>query len=281
MKVLTLLGILVLVGNNTLFAQNLVATLVTCKTTTPGAKRSDYLALANDCTNQQAACDQYKTDPFYGPAKAISCEPFYNLTKLQGTLKKEFAKGRRFPGYPPSSLILCKTKAGGETYGMVGSSCEAGEQKQNCDKYAKDIATPSSCVMYPSVDWLESDANKYLPTYGIECQITGSAVPFRIAVPDCSTTLKNNLCDPTSGKVLNCKKWNDPQALKQWAEAIPMTGFVTCRLNDMPLKSVHHIPARDCTPAAQKDACGTWGTPTGCLVKDIEKLRQEQALQKG
>lgn len=54
-------------------------------------------------------------------------------------------------------------------------------------------------------------------------------------------------------------------------EAIHMTGSVSCKLKNVPIfKIVHHIPARDCSPEAQKDACGTWGTPTECKIQEQE-----------
>jgi hypothetical protein len=194
---------------------------------------------------------------------------------------KEFKVNRRFPG-SPGSVVLCRTKANGEIFAMAGETCDKEEQKKLCDTYGKAIAEPaSSCSIYTSQDWIESEIAKNPLSYGIECQITGSGVPYRVIVPDCSINLKEALCDPTAGKILSCKKWNDPKALKQWAEAIPMSGFVTCRLNDIPTKSVNHIPARDCSPAAQKDACSSWGTPTNCTIKDIEKIRQEQANKQG
>lgn len=256
-----------------------IAVVVTCQTQ-PGAKRPDFLALAGNCDQKQAACDDYKNDPYYGPATAVACEPHTNLKKLQAVLTKEFKKGRRFPG-SPGSITLCKTKHEGNIFAMAGESCDPAEQKKNCDKYGKDIAEPTSCAMYTSQDWLEAEANKNPVRYGIECQITGSAVPYRVAVPDCSPTLKKFLCDPESGKILACNKWDNPLALKQWAEAIPMTGFVSCRLKDMPLKTVSHIPARDCTPQSQLDACSHWGTPAGCEIKDIEALRQEMLKKQG
>jgi len=253
--------------------QNPVAVVVTCKTQ-PGAKRPDFLALAKNCDQKQLACDQYKDDPYYGPATAGACEPEYNLTRLKGTLLEQFKRGRRFPG-SAGSVILCKTKAEGNIFAMQGDTCKAEEQTKVCDKYGADIAEPSSCALYTSQDWVEAKVHEHLPSYGFECQLQGSGVPFRLAAPDCSTALTNAICNPSAGKVLACKKWDDRQALKRWAEEIPMKGFVTCRLNELPTKTVSHIPARDCTVEAGKDACGVWGTPLACEVKDIEALRQE------
>ncbi len=281
MKFLTLLSTLfILMSGTAAHAEDPIAGIVTCKTTKPDAKRSDYLAVSDSCQKDklQAACDDYKDDPYYGPAKVAFCTPQYNLAKLQGTLKKEFAFGRRFPG-TPSSITLCKTKAEGKIYAKEGETCDLAEQQKNCDSFGKDIATPTSCAIYTSQDWFENQIQKNPLTSGIECQISGSGVPFRLAVPDCSANLKNSLCDPSAGKVLSCKQWSDPNALKAWAEAIPMTGAVSCRVNALPQKIVGHIPARDCSLEAQRDACGVWGTPTGCKILDIERIRQQLLLQ--
>lgn len=276
MKLFNIIGVIGLaLVISTLKAPEPIAVVVTCKTTQPGAKRPDYIALADNCGQNKLACDGYKNDPFYGPSTPVSCEPYTNVTQLQGLLKKEFKlKKRRFPG-PEGSVTLCKTRLEGKTYAVPGSGCTADEQRKSCDQMVKDISDPIGCKMYSSSDWVDAEAAKYPLTSGIECQITGSAVPYRIVVPDCSPTLKKALCDPASGKLLGCKLWSDPAALKQWGEAIPMKGFVSCRLNDMPIKTVNHIPARDCSPGAQKDACSTWGTSVGCQEKDIEKMRQD------
>ncbi len=269
MKLFNILSLIVVLAIGTLQAADPIAVIVTCKTTQPDAKRPDFVALAQNCGQNQLACDQYKNDPFYGPATAVGCEPIFNMAKLQALMKKEFIKGRRFPG-SEGSVTLCKTKFEGKTYANIGDTCDDKEQIAGCDKLGKDIAAPVSCATYSSQDWIESEAAKNPVTYGIECQLTGSGVPMRVAVPDCSPNLIKALCDPESGKVLGCKHWDDPLALKKWAEEAPMKAFTQCRLNDKPDKTLNHIPTRDCSPEAQKDACSTWGTPVGC--RDIGEI---------
>lgn len=247
---------------------------VTCKTTQPGAKKSEYSVLAPSCAQAQEACDQYKDDPFYGPAKATLCNDEYNLERLTGKITREF-KQKKFPG-TPETVTLCKTLYEGKIFAMKGESCDKDAQKKICDKYGKGIAVPTSCAEYTSNEWADNEADKHPLSSGISCQMPGSGVPIQLPVPDCSPTLQTLLCNPKVGKVLSCKQWDDPKALKDWGESIPMTGEVTCRINALPTEVAEGIPARTCTPQAQKDACGSWGTPIQCIVQDIEQLRKDQ-----
>ena len=160
MKILnTLLTIVLALAIGTLQAADEIAVVVTCKTTQPGAKRLEYIALAKNCGQQQQACDRYKDDPFYGPSVPVSCEPYSNKTLLQTRINQEFSKKRRFPGFE-GSVTLCKTKLEGKTYAVPGLGCSAEEQRKHCDQMVTDISNPIGCTKYTSADWIDAEAAK-------------------------------------------------------------------------------------------------------------------------
>jgi len=266
-----ILGIVLIQG--ILQAMKPLAVVVTCKTA-PGAKRPDFIADAVSCEKKQEGCDYYKNDPFYGPATATSCEPFYNMTLLKAQFTKEFAKGRRYPG-SESAVTICKVKQDGTLFAVPScdtskgkctkaNGCSPEAQKRACDAYGANTADPVSCDLYLSPDWAESILAKYPLRFGLECQISGAGVPYRIAVPSCASSITNALCDPKAGKITQCSQ-QDPEQLKKWVQGNPVGGLVSCRLNDIPTTVVDNIPGRDCSVQSGKEACGVWGKPVGCI----------------
>ncbi len=228
-----------------------------------GLKFGAYIAsYASDCsqTSQQQGCDMYKDIPEIGPSKPTQCVTYKTLADFLNCLKND----PRFPGVG-GNVVSCKMRQTGIVFTDATKSCNTSDEQDVC-LTGVGYADPIDCKQYPTNERMLNAINAQGKSYGLECQLNVGGTGFRVAVPDCSDTVKNDICNPSQGTVTTCKNFgSDKKGLSDWANQWINSSSVKCKLKKV--GSTYSIPVLNCDKDTQTKACGAGvADPVGCSI---------------